>query len=77
MAYPIDRLQEVRASAGPKGRMVPPVTVVADTLPPPTDVVELPPDDLGLRLLRLVIEHQQGHLLSHRQSLTRLTGKLK
>jgi hypothetical protein len=28
------------------------------------DVVELPVDQLAVRLLRLIVEHQQGHLLS-------------
>jgi uncharacterized protein (TIGR02391 family) len=37
---------------------------IASKLPTPEEMVELPPDDLGLRLLRLVIEDGQGHLLS-------------
>jgi hypothetical protein len=37
---------------------------VADQLPSPIDVVELTEDVLGLMLLRLAHERQQGHLLS-------------
>jgi uncharacterized protein (TIGR02391 family) len=37
---------------------------VASKLPSANEVVELPADDLGLRLLRLIVEEGQGHLLS-------------
>jgi uncharacterized protein (TIGR02391 family) len=37
---------------------------LASQLPPPSEIVELPEDELGLRLLRLIVEHQQGHLAS-------------
>jgi hypothetical protein len=40
------------------------VGFVASQLPPLEDIVDLPSDELGLRLLRLVLEHNQGHLLS-------------
>jgi hypothetical protein len=39
-------------------------------------MLELPEDDLGLRLLRLIVEHQQGHLLSrHSMGLAGLTNE--
>lgn len=37
---------------------------IASQLPPPDELVDLPEDELGLRLLRLVVEHGQGHLLN-------------
>jgi hypothetical protein len=33
-------------------------------IPPPAEAVELPVDDLALRLLRLIVDEGQGHLLT-------------
>jgi uncharacterized protein (TIGR02391 family) len=40
------------------------LSIVADKLPAPTDLVTLPEDVVGLMLLRLIVEDQQGHLLT-------------
>ena len=40
------------------------MSLVASRLPSPEEISELPPDELGLRLLRIVVDDQQGHLLS-------------
>jgi uncharacterized protein (TIGR02391 family) len=35
-----------------------------DFIPPPAEAVDLPVEELGLALLRLIVEGQQGHLLT-------------
>ena len=37
---------------------------LASQLPPPAEILELPEDELGLRLLRLIVDHGQGDLAS-------------
>ena len=37
---------------------------LADHLPSPGEITDLPEDDLGIRFLRLIVEHGQGHLLN-------------
>jgi len=37
---------------------------IGTQLPSPAGILELSEDDLGLRLLRLIVEHKQGHLLN-------------